>query len=73
MHTVNLASRMESNGFPMNVVMSEATRNLIKESYDAVSLGEFYIKGKGQMNIWLLKHEGLEWQNAVDLSAITRK
>jgi hypothetical protein len=64
---------MESNGFPMNVVMSDLTRTLIGKSYETLDLGDFYIKGKGQMNIWLLKHDETEWQAALDLSAITRK
>jgi len=66
--TVNTASRMESNGFPMTVHMSDATMQRACAHSD-MDEGRFYsmgrrpIKGKGMMQTWLLK-EG-NWRAAV--------
>ncbi|EYC26473.1 hypothetical protein Y032_0010g1175 [Ancylostoma ceylanicum] len=59
--TVNTASRMESNGKPGCVHMSEAAAKLLKETfpeYKTEPRGEVIIKGKGVMNtFWLVMEE----------------
>jgi len=54
--TVNVASRMETGGIPGNVQISETTYDLIKLVPDLTCMprGEIQVKGKGEMNTWLL-------------------
>eukprot|EP00898_Chlorokybus_atmophyticus_P007811 jgi/Chlat1/8030/Chrsp71S07504 len=54
--TVNTASRMESNGFPMAVHVSESTYSRLKDKYEFVPFGQRQIKGKGLMATYLLKY-----------------
>uniref|UniRef100_S4RUQ7 Guanylate cyclase n=1 Tax=Petromyzon marinus TaxID=7757 RepID=S4RUQ7_PETMA len=54
--TVNVASRMESTGFPLHIHVSEATTNLLKQigGYFLVERGTINLKGKGnQLTYWL--------------------
>ena len=58
--TVNTASRMESNGEPGKIHLSESTANLLRKGFEAGSRftiserGELDIKGKGKMRtFWL--------------------
>ena len=58
--TVNTASRMESNGEPGKIHLSESTANLLRKGFEAGSRftiserGELDIKGKGKMTtFWL--------------------
>lgn len=56
--TINTASRMESNGFPMAVHVSQDVYDDIEDETDKLSfhsLGERTIKGKGIMHTHLLK------------------
>lgn len=58
--TVNVASRMESHGYPMCVHVSAETRlQLLREGAfapeDFAPVGERYIKGKGAMETYFLK------------------
>lgn len=53
--TVNTASRMESHGEPGRIQISEATRDLIKDSYQCVPRGPIEVKGKGRLNTWFLE------------------
>mmetsp|Transcript_26999 Transcript_26999/g.43243 ORF Transcript_26999/g.43243 Transcript_26999/m.43243 type:complete len:842 (+) Transcript_26999:338-2863(+) len=56
--TVNTASRMESNSFPMAVHVSNATATLIEKggsSVETILLGPRCIKGKGIMRTHLLR------------------
>ena len=54
--TVNVASRMESNSFPMCIHLSEvAYKNLGNHMSQAVSMGKRAIKGKGEMVTYLAK------------------
>uniref|UniRef100_A0A061RU06 histidine kinase n=1 Tax=Tetraselmis sp. GSL018 TaxID=582737 RepID=A0A061RU06_9CHLO len=67
--TVNTASRMESNGFPMAVHLSDSCRSLIAGSAmeDApgfCDLGMRHIKGKGRMRTWLARHG--DWESALE-------
>ncbi len=53
--TVNIASRMESQGESGKIQISEATYNLLKDQYIFSSRGNIAIKGKGEMTTyWLL-------------------
>jgi class 3 adenylate cyclase len=47
---VNIASRVENQGSPMTVTITEATAKLLPESqYQLSTLGEAELKGKGTM------------------------
>lgn len=52
--TVNVASRMESNGLPGKIQVSAATYESLKEEFKFEQRGEIFIKGKGvMMTYWL--------------------
>ncbi len=53
--TVNTASRMESQGVPGQIQISQATYELIKDDYVCESRGTILIKGKGDMDLWLVR------------------
>ncbi|MCT7980102.1 adenylate/guanylate cyclase domain-containing protein [Laspinema olomoucense] len=53
--TVNTASRMESHGIPGQIQVSEATYNCLKDQYRFEARGAIEIKGKGAMQVYLLK------------------
>ena len=53
--TVNTASRMESGGIPGQIQVSSATHQLLAgNGYQFEPRGTIEVKGKGQMNTWLL-------------------
>jgi adenylate cyclase len=52
--TVNLASRMESNGVPGRVQVAEATWRLLRDRYAFEERGVIKVKGKGEVRAWLL-------------------
>jgi len=52
--TVNIASRMESQGIPGTIQISATTYELLKEQYKCVKRGCISIKGKGEMITYLL-------------------
>jgi class 3 adenylate cyclase len=52
--TVNVASRMESNGLPGRIRVTEATYDLLKDRFTLSDRGEIPIKGKGLMRVYLL-------------------
>ena len=53
--TVNVASRMESQGTPGRIQVTHETYLLLKDNFDLELRGEFQIKGKGNMKTyWLL-------------------
>ncbi len=54
--TVNIASRMESQGEPDRIQMSEATYRLIKDDFDTTLRGPIEVKGKGTVTTWYLEH-----------------
>lgn len=51
---VNLASRMESQGIPGMIQITNETRELLKNNFICEPRGEIDIKGKGPMKTWLL-------------------
>ncbi|WP_254567488.1 adenylate/guanylate cyclase domain-containing protein [Oscillatoria sp. HE19RPO] len=53
--TVNTASRMESHGIPGQIQVSRATYDCLKNQYRFEERGAIEIKGKGAMQVYLLK------------------
>lgn len=53
--TVNTASRMESSGVVGEINLSSSTYELIKEFYTFESRGKISVKGKGEIDMYLLK------------------
>ena len=51
---VNIASRMESQGEPGRIQVTEATYRLLHQQYEFESRGELEVKGKGRMAAYLL-------------------
>jgi class 3 adenylate cyclase len=52
--TVNIASRMESHGVPGAIQLSAASRALLDGKFQLRLRGPIEIKGKGEMETWLL-------------------
>jgi class 3 adenylate cyclase len=52
--TVNTASRMESHGVPRAIHVSDATFEATKDIFDFESRGTIAVKGKGDMQTYLL-------------------
>ncbi len=52
--TVNLASRMESTGVPGQIQVTRNVYERLKDSFEFESLGLVQVKGKGEIETWLL-------------------
>lgn len=52
--TVNLASRMESTGVPGQIQVTRSVYERLKDSYEFESRGVVQVKGKGEIETWLL-------------------
>ena len=52
---VNVASRMESHGVGNAVQITRATYELIKDEFVCEPRGTVLVKGKGEMEVWLVK------------------
>jgi class 3 adenylate cyclase len=52
--TVNIASRMESNGEPGQINISSATYELIKGEYECTHRGKIYAKNVGDIDMYFL-------------------
>jgi class 3 adenylate cyclase len=52
--TVNLASRMESTGVPGGVQVTRSVYERLKENFQFESRGVIQVKGKGEIEAWLL-------------------
>jgi class 3 adenylate cyclase len=50
---VNFAARVESNGTPMKVTITNATKSLIDNGFQYESKGNVMLKGKGEMELFL--------------------
>jgi class 3 adenylate cyclase len=55
--TVNLASRMESNGVPGKINISQECYDLVKDDYACTFQGIFQSKGDNQHNMYLLERK----------------
>jgi adenylate cyclase len=55
--TVNIASRMESNGEPGQINISAATYELIKDDYVCTHRGKIYAKNVGDIDMYFLGEE----------------
>jgi adenylate cyclase len=53
--SVNMASRMETTGLANEIQVSEATYAIIKTEFQLEHRGIVYVKGKGEVNAYLLK------------------
>jgi class 3 adenylate cyclase len=53
--TVNIANRMESNGLPDCIQVSDVTYQLLKDKYLLEERGSIQVKGKGEMITYWLK------------------
>ena len=53
--TVNTASRMESHGLPGSIQISDVTYRYLGDKYLLEDRGKVWVKGKGDMNTYLLK------------------
>jgi guanylate cyclase len=51
---VNIASRMESHGLGGAVQITQATYDLIKDEFVCEPRGKVNVKGKGEMDVWLV-------------------
>jgi len=52
--TVNIASRMESQGLPGKIQVTDAAYHLLKDRFNLESRGLIDVKGKGKMECYLL-------------------
>jgi adenylate cyclase len=52
---VNIASRMESHGLGGAVQITQTTYELIKDDFVCEPRGTVHVKGKGEMEVWLVK------------------
>ena len=55
--TVNIASRMESNGVPGHINVSAAVYEQIRDQYACVYRGKIYAKNVGEIDMYLIDHE----------------
>jgi class 3 adenylate cyclase len=53
--TVNLASRMESTGVPGEIQVTQNVYARLKDSFEFEGRGVIQVKGKGQVETWLLR------------------
>jgi len=66
--TVNTASRMESHGVPRAIHVSDATFEATKETFEFESRGTIAVKGKGDMQTYLLlRRKPLETERSAAL------
>ncbi len=55
--TVNLASRMESTGVPGEIQVTRSTYEYLKDNFKLESRGLVQVKGKGEIETWILQAE----------------
>jgi adenylate cyclase len=53
--TVNMASRMESQGVPGRVQVGPATYELLRHEFECTSRGPIDVKGRGVMETWFIE------------------
>ena len=54
---VNIASRMESNGEPGEINISEATYQLVKDKFVCIHRGKIFAKNIGEIDMYFVKGE----------------
>jgi class 3 adenylate cyclase len=52
--TVNIASRMESTGVPGEVQVTRSVYERLKDTFQLQGRGVIQVKGKGEIETWLL-------------------
>jgi class 3 adenylate cyclase len=57
--TVNLASRMESTGVPGDIQVTRSVYERLKGKFELESRGVIQVKGKGEIETWLLRSQVL--------------
>jgi adenylate cyclase len=55
--TVNIASRMESNGYPGRINISSSTYEAIKEYFECSYRGKIKAKNAGEIDMYFVEHE----------------
>ncbi len=55
--TVNIASRMESNGAPGLVNISSTTYELVKDRFECTHRGKIYAKNVGDIDMYFVEKE----------------
>jgi len=65
--TVNIASRIESSGFPGMVNISEAVFNLVKEKYTCFYRGKISAKSIGDIDMYFVEKELAYMETAISL------
>jgi guanylate cyclase len=58
--TVNTASRMESQGLPGKVQITQTTYELLKDEFICEPRGTLEVKGVGEVETWFLVGRGSE-------------
>ncbi|MDT0619417.1 adenylate/guanylate cyclase domain-containing protein [Salinisphaera sp. P385] len=53
--TVNIASRMQSQGLPGRIQLTEATHDLLADQFHLERRGTLRVRGKGRMPVWFLE------------------
>ena len=51
---VNIASRMESHGLAGGIQVTQATHDLLQDKYSFWHRGKVFIKGRGEMDTYML-------------------
>jgi adenylate cyclase len=65
--TVNIASRMESNGAPREINVSANIYNLIKENYHCTPRGKIFAKNVGEIDMFFVKELDSEVNEVTDI------
>ena len=65
--TVNIASRMESNGEPGKVNVSSAIHEMIKDQYDCIYRGKIFAKNVGEVDMYFVQGEKTPGQIEQDI------
>jgi adenylate cyclase len=68
--TVNIASRMESNGEPGQVNVSETVYEIIKDSYPCTYRGKITAKNIGEIDMYFVHETGHQKRFALSLEAL---
>jgi len=68
---VNLASRMESQGTPGRIQVTDGTEHLLRDDFELERRGPVEVKGKGAMETWyLVRRRGGETATAIKPAAV---